>query len=168
MIGGSRRRARVPSRCRLRISWTDDCVISGSVATLTSDSRAAAPRVRRRCRGGAVPQPAERRADGLFERLRIDVADGDDRHPLRPVPGVVERAEPRRRRAADDVGLADRQPVGVARPVVEHGQLLLLDARAGAEAAAPFLDDHAALLVDLFRIEREAAGEVGQRGEPLG
>ena len=77
------------------------------------------------------------------------------------------RAAARRGRVADDLGLADRQALGVARLVEEDRQLLVADARAGAEPAAPLLDDDAAFLVDFLRIERQPAGEVGQRRQPL-
>ena len=42
-------------------------------------------------------------------RLRIDVADDDDGHPLGAIERVVELPQPRRRRIAEDVGFADRQ-----------------------------------------------------------
>ena len=62
-------------------------------------------------------------------------------------------------------------PIGsrsrVARVVEEDGDLLVADARRRAEAAAPLLDDDAALLVDLVGIERQAAGEIGERREPF-
>ena len=38
---------------------------------------------------------------------------------------------------------------------------------AGAQAAAPLFDHDAALLLDLGGIERQPAGEIGQRGQPV-
>ena len=65
----------------------------------------------------------------------------------------------------DDLGLADGQPLGVARAAQQHGQLLALDALLGAAPEPPFLEHHAALLVDLGLAQRRAAREVRERGE---
>ena len=112
-------------------------------------------------------QRAERRLDRVLDLRRVDVADHDDRHAFRPIPGVVVGAQPRHRRGADDLGLADRQPLGVARLRVEDRNLLVADSRSRAEAAAPLFDHHAALLLDLGRIQREPAGKVGERGQSV-
>ena len=105
-------------------------------------------------------------ADRLFGLCGVDIADRDDRHAIGPIPRVVERTKPRGRRRPQDFRFADRQPLGVPRAVEHQRQLFVLDALPGAEPPAPFFDDDAALLVDLVGIERQAAGEVGQRGEP--
>ena len=97
---------------------------------------------------------------------RVDVADGHERHLPGPVPGVVEGAQPFGRRRAQDVRFANRHPLRVPRLVEEDGQLLVADARPRAEAPAPLFDDDPALLVDLVRIQRQAAGEVGERRQP--
>ena len=120
-----------------------------------------------RRRRGTRRERREGRPDVLFHLRSVDVADGDDRHVVRPVPRVVEGAKALRRRVADDVGLADRQPLRVLRPIKEDRELLVADARARAEAEPPLLDDDRPLLVDLFLAERQPAGIVGERREPL-
>ena len=112
-------------------------------------------------------QAAEGRFHHLLELLRGHVADGDDRHVRRAIKGVVERAQARGREGPQDLGLADRQPIGVTRVIEEDRDLFVADPRSGAEAAAPFLDDDAALLVDLEGIQRQSAGEVGECGQAL-
>ena len=119
-------------------------------------------------RGGrARRQRLEHRPDSLLDLLRIDIADHDDGHAIGAVPCVVERAQPRGGRVAEDVGLADRQPLGVPRSIEEHGELLVADTRPGAQAAAPLLDDHAPFLVDFGGVERQPAGEIGHRRQPF-
>ena len=119
----------------------------------------------RRCRGAGA-QRTEGGRDGVLDRARVDVADGDHGLPLRAIPRVVVGAQPGRRRRSQDVGLADGQPVGVPRVVEDDRDLLVADPRAGAEPAAPLLDDDAAFLVDFGRVEVQAAGEVGERRQP--
>ena len=118
-----------------------------------------------RRRGSAILQRGEQFLDRLLDLLLVNVADDDDRLPFRPVPGVVERAQPRHRGVADDLRFADRQPLGVARVVEEHRELLVADARSGAQPAAPLLDDDAAFLVHFLLRERQSAGKVGERGQ---
>src|SRR6185436_20376227 len=67
-----------------------------------------------------------------------------------------------------NLGLADRQPLRIARLVEEDGNLFVPDPRSGAEASSPFLDDDAALLVDLLGVERQSGGEITERGKALG
>ena len=57
---------------------------------------------------------------------------------------------------------------GVPRVVEDDRDLLVTDARAGAEPAAPLLDDDAAFFLDFGRVQVQAAGEIGQRREPAG
>jgi hypothetical protein len=97
----------------------------------------------------------------------IDVADHRDRHPVRPVPFTRERAQPRRIRALDDVGIPDGEPLRVARAVHEDGELQALQARVRALAQPPLLQHDPALLVDLVLAQRPAAREVGEDGQAL-
>src|SRR5262249_14733239 len=92
-----------------------------------------------------------------------DVAHSDDRHSFRTVPRVVERAETGHRRAADDFGLPNWESGRVPRVIEDDRNLLVANARTGAKSTAPFLDHHAPLFVHFLRVEREAAGEVGER-----
>ena len=102
-----------------------------------------------------------------FLHLRgVHVTDRDHRHAVRRVPIVIEVAQARRRPVLDDLGLADRQPVGVMRAVIEHRHLLAEDAVLGALPEPPFLEHDTALLLDLAIAERRPAREVRQRIEP--
>ena len=65
------------------------------------------------------------------------------------IPLLVEGEQPLARRVLQDFRQADRQPVGIARALEDDRQLLVGEARSGAEPAAPFLEDDAALLFDL-------------------
>ena len=112
-------------------------------------------------------QTAERHLDGRHDLLRVDVAHDDNGHAIGPVPGVVEVAQPRRGERTQDLRPADGKPVRVAGVVEEHRRLLVHQAGAGPLPQAPLLDDHAAFLVDFFRVERHAAGEVGEREQAL-
>ncbi len=62
-------------------------------------------------------------------------------------------------------GDADRQPIGVARALEQHRQLLLQRPRVGAEAEPPLLEDDAALLVDLVGFEGDVGGPVAEDEE---
>ena len=119
--------------------------------------------VARRRRRRGLRQRRELLLDQRLERGRIHVSHGHDRHAIGPVPLGVERPQLRRTKRLQDLGLADRQPLGVLRLGEQHRDLLVAQPRSGAEPAPPFLDDDAALLVDLFRIERHPAGKIGQR-----
>ena len=78
------------------------------------------------------------------------------------IPLLVEREQPLARRVLQDLGQADRQALGVARALEDHRQLLVGQARAGAEPAAPFLEDDAAFLFDFGGQQRDAGGEILQ------
>ena len=118
----------------------------------------------RRTRG----QRSEQHSYALLYLGRVDVADDDQSHELRPIPGVVEGTQTGGGGVAKHLRFANWQPLGVARTVEQHRKLLVPDSGPGAETAAPFLDDHASFLVDFGRIERQAAGEVGHRRQALG
>ncbi len=92
-----------------------------------------------------------------LDRGLVEIADRDDRHQVGPIPVRVELRQPIVLEALEDLLLADRKPLGVARALEQHRQLLVEHARARAAAEAPLLDDDAALLVDLGRIERDVA-----------
>ncbi len=95
----------------------------------------------------------------------IEVADGDDRHQVGSIPVGVELLQAIVRKRADDLGLADRQALGVARVLEQHGQLHVQHPRAWPEPRAPLLQDDAALLVDLLGIERDGVRPVLQDEE---
>ena len=100
------------------------------------------------------------RSDQRLDRGLVEVADGDHRHQVGPVPVRVELLQPVVIDVLDDLRLADRQPLGVARALEQHGKLRVLDPRVGAEPEPPLLEDDAALLVDLGRIERDVVRPV--------
>ena len=107
---------------------------------------------------------------GAHQRLRFierQVAAHHHGHAVGAVPPLVEVAQALVRECAQHLRQADRQAVGVAAAREEHRQLLIGDARLRAQATAPFLEYHAAFLVDLFAAERRAAGEVAQRQQRL-
>ena len=105
-------------------------------------------------------------ADLRFHRIGVEVTDRHDRHAIRRVPIVIQRAQPLVGRLLDDLGQTDRQAVGVARTVVDHRDLLAAHALAGALAAAPLLEHDAAFLVDFLVAQRGATREIGQHREP--
>ena len=122
---------------------------------------------RRRGRRRFRHRPKER-ADLRLHRHRVDVSHDDERHAVGTVPACVKCAERCEREALEDVRLADRQPLGVLRSVVEHRDLLIAKARGGPEPAPPLLDHDSPLLLDLLRIEGEAAADIRQRLQSSG
>ncbi len=99
----------------------------------------------------------------LDERLdggRIEVADDNHRHQVGAIPVGVELLQAIVGERANDLWLADRQTLGVARILEQDRQLRVEDPRVGAEAGAPLLEDDATLLVDLGRLERHGVRPV--------
>ncbi len=94
--------------------------------------------------------------DHVDDGVAIDVADDDHRHQVRAVPVAVEARQLLALRVLDDLGLADRRPIRVARSFELHAPDLVLRALAGAEVHPPFRQDDAALAVDAALIERGA------------
>ena len=88
------------------------------------------------------------RPDLRFDRRLVEIADGDDRHQVGPVPIGVELLQPVVIDVLDDLGLADRQPLGVARAVEQDRKLRVLYPLVGAQPEPPFLQDDASFLVD--------------------
>ncbi len=109
--------------------------------------------------------PREVRLDQGLDGGLVEVADGDHRHQVGAVPVLVELPQALGREGADAVRRADRQALGVARALEQHRQLGLQETRVGAEAEAPLLQHHAALLVDLVGLESDAAGPVLEHEE---
>ena len=91
-----------------------------------------------------------------------DVADHDHGHAIGAIPLLVEREQAFARRLLEHFRQSDRQPLGIARALEDHRQLLVGEARSGAEPAAPLLEDDAAFLLDLGRQQRDAGGEIAQ------
>ena len=64
-----------------------------------------------------------------------------------------------------DSGVPIGSRLAVLRRTEEGAELRLLHARAGPEPAAPLLQHDAAFLIDLLRVERDAAGKIAERVE---
>ena len=104
-------------------------------------------------------------SDQVLDHRLVDVADDDHTHQIRAIPILVELAQPIGIRIANDVRRADRQPVRIARPFQQQRELLVGDPLLGAEPLTPFLEDDAALLLDLRRVERDVVRPVLERQE---
>ena len=89
-----------------------------------------------------------------LHRGDVEVADRNDPHQVRPVPIGVKLLQPVRLRILNDLHLADREPLRVARSFQDDGELFVADAGGRAQSETPFFSDDATLLLDLHRIER--------------
>ena len=110
-------------------------------------------------------QSPELIADRRFDLGAVEITDRDDGHQVRAVPVLVEAAQPLGRGRLEDLGLPDRQPLRVERPLEQDRELLILNARLRPAPAPPFLDHDAALLVHLFRVEEHALSPVREDAE---
>ena len=100
------------------------------------------------------------RPDLEFDVGLVEIADGDHSHQIRPVPISVELLQAVVIDVTDDLRLADRQSIGVARAFEQQRKLRVVDSLAGAKPEAPLLEDDAALLIDLAGLERDVVREV--------
>ena len=100
-----------------------------------------------------------------FNRGFVEIAHGDDRHHVGPVPVGIELLQPIVIRVADDLRLPDGRPFGVARVLQQHGHLRVPYPFTGSEPQPPFLENDPALLVDLGRVERHVARKIFKDGE---
>ena len=101
----------------------------------------------------------------LDERFRLgdrDVTDDDHGHVVRAIPRLVKLEQPLAWRGLEHLGQSDRQPLRVARSLEDHRQLLVRQSRSRPEAAAPFFENNAALLLDFGGQERDAGREIAQ------
>ncbi len=89
----------------------------------------------------------------MHQRIDRIIADGDHRHQVRTIPVAIEAAQWCGSGVCNDAGVADRQPLGVLGAAEEHREFLVTFARAGAESAAPFAENDAALGGDFVRFE---------------
>ena len=111
--------------------------------------------------------PAEPLLDELLDRGRVEIADGDDRHQVGPVPVPVELLEPVVREGVERRLGADRAAHRVARSVQRDREQLVLEPGRRPAPLPPFLDDDAPLLVDLAPVEGEVVRPVLQDEEGL-
>ena len=102
------------------------------------------------------------RPDERFDLRRIEVAHGDHRHEIGPIPIRVELLQTVVRERPNDVRLSDGEALGIARVLEQDGQLHVQHAGACAEAHAPLFQDDAALFLDLGRIEGDGVGPILQ------
>ena len=91
--------------------------------------------------------------DQAFDPRRIEVADGDDGHEIGAIPVRVELLQTVVLEVPDDLGRSDRHARGIPRVLEQDRKLRVQDPRVGAETHPPLLQDDAALLVDLVRVE---------------
>ena len=102
-------------------------------------------------------QAEEPRTDRGLDGLAVKIADGDDRHEFRPVPGVVEPHEVLAVNLGDHGLIAYGKPLreeglGVGEPHLRHGRAV-----GDGVAVALLAQDDAALRLDLDGIEEEPA-----------
>jgi hypothetical protein len=71
---------------------------------------------------------AERVSHQLLGLVHRNVADHDHCHVVGPIPLFVERHQPFARRAFQDFGQTNRQPLRIARPLENHRQLFVGEA----------------------------------------
>ncbi len=89
-------------------------------------------------RHGGLRQRAEVLLDQGLDRRLVEVTDDDDRHQVGPVPVGVELLQPVVLEGLDDLLLADRQPLGVARSLQQIGSCFsCIRAPAPRPAATP-------------------------------
>ena len=118
--------------------------------------------------GRSRPGPvAEAGLDPGLHGVGIEVADGDQHRPLRPVVGAVEVADLRPGGVLDHLDLADGEALG--RPLALQGeaQVLLQHPVAGGVAQALLAEHHPLFLVDGGLVQGQLAGnfpEQHQRG----
>jgi len=114
------------------------------------------------------PRRGEGGDDEFFRGRGVEVADGDDGQLLRAVPGVPEFREPLAGRVRDDLLQADGNALGQERAGQHELELRDKGAEAHVVAGALLAQDDAALLVDLGRLQQEAAGIIGEHPHALG
>ena len=105
--------------------------------------------------------------DHVHRRLGVDVTRHHDDHPLRPVPGTIERQKLVARGGLDHVLEADRLPFGVARAREQERQHRLGRSLAGAVTRTLLAQDHAAFGVDLGGRQGQSAGDLAQDTKAL-
>ena len=96
-----------------------------------------------------------------FDFVHVDVADHHDALVVRAVPFLIVVAQHLVREVVHDLHQADRQALAIFVVVrIDHRQDLLVETHLGVLAAAPLFVDHAALAVDVSRVEQQAVGPV--------
>ena len=100
-----------------------------------------------------------------FDGLYVEVAHGDYGHQVGPVPPLVVGSQVLHGRVLDDLGAADGAAAGVERGAEEQGEQVLPEARVEPLVEAPLLQHHAALKLDLFRVEGYGVGPVAENLE---
>ena len=116
--------------------------------------------VRARRSAGAHEDGPEVLLDELLDAAPVEVADGDDGHQVRAVPGPVVALQGLVGEGLDDLFLADGQALGVARAPQQDRELRVAHPGVGPPVEAPFLDDDAALLLDGRRVEAQPVGPI--------
>ena len=100
------------------------------------------------------------RDDHRLDRRRVEVADGNHRHQVGAVPIRVELPQSSGTDVLNDLRTPDRRAVRIPCAFQQDGHLRIAQARLGAQAEPPFLEDNAALLLDLGGLERNAVSPV--------
>ena len=123
----------------------------------------------------ARPRPAQvGRRDGselppdqILHPCLVEIADRNDGHEIRPIPVRVEALQRLGLEVPDVLHRADRCALGVARAPEQDRKLQVLHPGVRPASLPPFLDDHAAFLLDGLGIEREAVSDVREKQERL-
>ena len=85
----------------------------------------------------------------------VEVADHNDPHQVGPVPIFVEAPESFVLEGLEALNRSYDRALCVPRPLQDHGELLVLNSRAGATTQPPLLHDYPSFLIDLVGIQRE-------------
>ncbi len=100
-----------------------------------------------------------------LDQFRVEVADDDNSHQIGPVPALVVGPQLLDGRGLDDLGQANRVPLGVSRRAEQQGQQALLPARGEPLVDAPLFQDDLALQLHLLRREGHRVGPVTENLE---
>ena len=109
---------------------------------------------------GRSAQVAEPTREQGLERVHRIIANGNDPHQVGAIPVPIETLDRARVGVADDRGVANWEPSGVARSLEEDREFLVPHAAVGAKSVAPLAKHHTALV-------HHGGGIEGHPGRPI-